>query len=272
MERTPPAPFFTKVRPSPRLAPFVGAFHLFSADDLGGARVEARHFATGTTNLQLSFADAPRLATDSRALGVAAILGPIPRADVLVFAGRVDFIDVNFRPGGVAALFALPLTHLAGRVVGLDDAWGPWALRMAEELEGIPPRKRVPHLERLLLRQLDEGRRVRPAIREAVRRIERSNGQVRVGPLAEAVNLSVSQLERGFASDVGLSPKRLARLVRCYDVVQRIRGANDHDWAEIALRGGYADQAHFARELRELTGLSPTGFTSIRPNADFLQD
>jgi len=32
------------------------------------------------------------------------------------------------------------------------------------------------------------------------------------------------------------------------------------DWADVALAGGYYDQAHLAHEFREFSGLSPSSY------------
>jgi len=43
-------------------------------------------------------------------------------------------------------------------------------------------------------------------------------------------------------------------------------------WALLAAQYGYADQAHLARDFRELTGLPPSGLARAGTDADFLQD
>ena len=42
--------------------------------------------------------------------------------------------------------------------------------------------------------------------------------------------------------------------------------------ALLAAKYGYADQAHLAREFRELTGFTPSGLARVGSDADFLQD
>lgn len=268
----PPPPFFARFPPHPRLAPYVRAFELFRADDLGGAPVAARHFPSGGVSLTLSFGDAPRLLNRHGPLGGATLLGPKRHADDGLFAGRVDLIHVNFHPGGAAAFFAPPVAALTGRVVALEDVWGRSATDAVEALHGVPPAHRLSRLERLLLDRLDERRRASPAVREAVRLIAASDGRVRIGDLAAAVNLSTSQLERAFQECVGLPPKQLARQLRCDAVRRRLRVGSGRGLAEIAQQAGYADQAHLAREFAEFIGLTPTAFARTRPNAGFLQD
>ncbi|MCA9609647.1 MAG: helix-turn-helix transcriptional regulator [Myxococcales bacterium] len=81
-------------------------------------------------------------------------------------------------------------------------------------------------------------------------------GDVTIRELARAAGTSERTLRRRFDTHVGLGPKRFCRVVRLQAVLRRLRAAPD--WARVALDLGYADQAHLARETRELLGASPT--------------
>jgi methylphosphotriester-DNA--protein-cysteine methyltransferase len=78
------------------------------------------------------------------------------------------------------------------------------------ELESLPPERRVARLAGLLLARLEPRREPPAQVREAVRLIRARRGRLGVGWLASQVNLSVSELERGFTRHVGLGPKLLA--------------------------------------------------------------
>ena len=68
------------------------------------------------------------------------------------------------------------------------------------------------------------------------------------------VDLSERQLERLFGDRAGLSPVVYARITRLH------RGINASRRLPLALAAavsGYADQAHFSREVRGLTGRTP---------------
>ena len=43
-----------------------------------------------------------------------------------------------------------------------------------------------------------------------------------------------------------------------------INPAGPIDWADLASRAGYFDQAHFGHEFREFTGLTPTRYVEVR--------
>jgi AraC-like DNA-binding protein len=264
---------FTSVRPSARLAPYVSGIELFSASELGAEPLSRIHFAGGTAIVPLSFGDPPVLPRHAPAVARSgALLGPKLRADPIIFSGRIDVVNISFRPGAAGAFVGLSMTEVAGRLAAPEDVW-PRALREAvAELQPLPDWVRVARLEQLLLERFDPRRAPRPEVGEAVRLILGTGGQISIRALANAVNLSLSQLERSFKEQVGLTPKLLARQRRAYAVVQEARWQSNPDWAQLAAGCGYADQAHLVREFSELVGLTPGAFARARPNAEYLQD
>lgn len=109
--------------------------------------------------------------------------------------------------------------------------------------------------------------------------------------LAAETGVSQKHLIHLFREQVGLAPKRYARIVRLNALLRQMsaptapasasasarladaarNGAprTRPDWADLAVRFGYYDQAHFVREFREFTGTTPTGFLRSRgPDGD----
>ena len=48
-----------------------------------------------------------------------------------------------------------------------------------------------------------------------------------------------------------------ARILRFDHTIERWKSAPKTPWADLALAGGYSDQAHFSREVRALSGQAP---------------
>jgi AraC-like DNA-binding protein len=57
---------------------------------------------------------------------------------------------------------------------------------------------------------------------------------------------------------VGLPPKLVARIVRFERLTALLAADGAADWAGAATACGYFDQAHLAREVRELADFTPT--------------
>lgn len=55
-----------------------------------------------------------------------------------------------------------------------------------------------------------------------------------------------------------MTPKTYSRLVRFESAFERLGSFESVHWGEFALDAGYYDQAHLARDFRELAGTTPT--------------
>lgn len=79
---------------------------------------------------------------------------------------------------------------------------------------------------------------------------------IEVGKLAETVCLSRKQYERVFRLCVGMNPKEYSRVVR-FQKSMRLLQCGKRNFAGIAAECGYADQSHFIREFRQMSGHTP---------------
>ena len=94
--------------------------------------------------------------------------------------------------------------------------------------------------------------------------IAASSGAAPIGDLSAAAGVSSTHLAQRFKALVGVTPKRLSRSYRFTTTVLSIDPAGPVDWAALAGRAGYFDQAHFSHEFRKFTGLTPTRYAEAR--------
>ena len=101
----------------------------------------------------------------------------------------------------------------------------------------------------------------RPEVSYAWDRLQQSYGTVSVADLAAETGWSARHLGEQFRAETGLSPKAGARVVR-FDRARRrmMRQAAGGRvvLAELAAECGYYDQAHLARDFRDLAGCPPS--------------
>ena len=67
-------------------------------------------------------------------------------------------------------------------------------------------------------------------------------------------------MERKFISVVGMSPKQLSRIVRMQSTLKMLEQKNFASLTSLAHENGYYDQAHFIKDFKEFTGMSPKLF------------
>jgi AraC-like DNA-binding protein len=154
-----------------------------------------------------------------------------------------------------AALGASP--ELGGSVVALDDLWGRDATRTEEQLRAAASwDDRFAIADAALARRHEAGRGVDPEVALAWGRIVTSRGRVRVDQLAAEVGWSRKRLWTRFRSQIGLTPKPAAQLVRFDHAAHRL--AAGHGPAFVAAESGYADQSHLHRDVMAFAGVTPT--------------
>jgi AraC-like DNA-binding protein len=142
-------------------------------------------------------------------------------------------------------------------VVGLDDVWGRDSAQIQEQLrEAASWDDRFAIAEAALARRFERGRTLDQEVSFAWDRMVARRGRVRVDRLAARVEWSRKRLWSRFRSQVGLTPKRAAELVRFDHAAHRL--AAGLDIAQVALESGYVDQSHLHRDAMAFTGLTPT--------------
>lgn len=87
--------------------------------------------------------------------------------------------------------------------------------------------------------------------------VEGAADVVRVGQVCDRFDLSERTLQRLAAKRIGLSPKWLIQRRRLHEAAELLATAGPLDLAGVAAGLGYADQAHFTRDFKTVTGLTP---------------
>ena len=116
-------------------------------------------------------------------------------------------------------------------------------------------------MEDVLLRQMTGVLGPDPTVIAAAGALSRG---IPVGAVARDLGLLPRTLRRRFTRQVGLTPKRFARVLRMQRLVRGLDGQSEVDWAAAAARHGYADQSHLADEFRELAGVTPVEYLRSR--------
>ncbi|GAB3762765.1 helix-turn-helix domain-containing protein [Microlunatus parietis] len=151
--------------------------------------------------------------------------------------------------------------ELSGTMVSLSDVWGRDAGRFEDRLRSAGSwDDRFAIAAEVLRRRLDARRAVSPEVAHVWRRTLAGRGQARVDDLAGEVGWSRKRLWSRSRSQLGITPKRAAQLVRFDHAAHRL--AAGHAAAAVAAECGYVDQSHLNREVRTFTGLTPTALAA----------
>ncbi|MCW2895234.1 MAG: hypothetical protein QOG28_1685 [Trebonia sp.] len=197
------------------------------------------------------------------------LLGGLHTAPALVtHDGRQSGIQLALTPLGARALLGMPAAELASIDVEAADVIGRLAGEVRERVLAAPDwAGRFAVLEEFLAGRVRatqaRGRHApRPEVSYAWDRLQRSRGVVSVADLAAETGWSARHLGEQFRAETGLSPKAGARVVRFDRARRRLLRQQAEGGrvvlAELATECGYYDQAHMAREFRDLAGCPPS--------------
>lgn len=94
-------------------------------------------------------------------------------------------------------------------------------------------------------------------IPDVLQQIDDCNGMMKISELMTSQTLSQRQLLRDFRKYIGMSIKEYAGVVRINRLLQQI---HDDDFIELAMQGGFFDQAHFNKVFKQVTQTTPTKY------------
>lgn len=182
--------------------------------------------------------------------------------------GRSHGIQIDLSPPAAHRLFGLPLYELAEGQVPLEHVLEEPFL--AERLHGAGTWEGRFHLlDVLLARRLDDAEPSSREILWAWTRLVETGGAARIGDLARELGWSRKRIVARFREEIGLPPKRAARLLRFERARALAESATRPEWAWIAREAGYYDQSHLINDFRSVTGRTPETFfqDSVAPAA-----
>ncbi|WP_238174061.1 AraC family transcriptional regulator [Kribbella kalugense] len=228
---------------------------------MAGFRQRARAFgdiamvAHPSVSLFIELSDGEGLAYDvaGQSRRGSVVLGLLPGQVRAAGCTTVNCLQIRLEPIVAAAVFGVT----TGAVVALEDLWGRDAERAEQRLRAATSwDERFNVAEEILGARLSTRTSVDPEVAHVWRRTFASRGRVRVDGLADEVGWSRKRLWSRFRSQLGITPKRAAQLMR-FDHAAHLLAAG-HAAGRVASESGYVDQSHLHRDVKAFTGLTPT--------------
>ncbi|MUL44104.1 helix-turn-helix domain-containing protein [Streptomonospora sp. PA3] len=174
------------------------------------------------------------------------VAGPDTAAHFAEWGPERAFVGLRLRPGLGPAVLGVAANEVRDRRVALEDVWPAGEVRRLAEQAALAADPGAP-LERAALRRLERG--ADPVMAAAAALLDAGASVDRV---ARETGLGPRRLHRRSLVAFGYGPKLLGRILRFHRALAAARAGTP--FAAVAAANGYADQAHLAREVRELAG------------------
>ena len=184
--------------------------------------------------------------------------GPRTRYFVIDTQDQTATMGVHFRPGGAFPFFRVPATNWLTSPLPSMHFGVRQHLRFASACSRLRRRKQVPRPGGCLLEQLAKPLERHPAVSFGIRQLRGTRApRLRKWWIRrDTVNADSSRYS---GNRLG-SPQGLGRVSRFQRVIQIAHGADEIDWADVAIDCGYYDQAHFIHDFESFAGITPATY------------
>lgn len=176
------------------------------------------------------------------------VAGPDTRARWHTTGPNVAYVGLRFSRGLGPGLLGVPADELRDLTADLASVWPSRQAQVLAERVATRPEAA---LEAWLCGRF--AREQPPRVGSVV--FDLAAGATPVGSIADYLGVGVRQLHRRCLPLFGYGPKHLARVLRLGRALDSAR--TGVALVEVAAAAGFADQAHFCREVRDLTGTTP---------------
>jgi AraC-like DNA-binding protein len=247
---------FVLIKPSPALRPYISEYWMMRREkSLLDYREEFMH-ALGGYGLVFNFGDEVTLNQDILKAPVF-LDGANSQSRRMGFRGNISLLGIRFREGSAYPFIGIPLAEVNNQTAVLEFLGEDALLPLYEALVHAPLDEKIRQLEDWLLRRLAFGISTDALVYAALKNIR--HGIPSMDALSQQMNISQRQLERLFRQQVGLSPKRYARLLRI-DAARKALKIPQASLTDLGLNLGFYDQSHFIREFKSVIGMTPSAY------------
>lgn len=189
------------------------------------------------------------------------VVGQLTRPYIVEPTGETGTFFVCFHPNGFSPFASVALKELENKVMSMENLFGKTGNDISNKiLNANSTSERIQVIEAFLLNSLVNTESIDNIVQTTVETILTLNGQLKIDVLSKQNNINRRQLARKFSSDIGLSPKQLSKTIRLQSALKMLLTEDVNSLTNLAYENEYYDQAHFIKDFKEFTGLTPKEF------------
>lgn len=189
------------------------------------------------------------------------VIGQLTRPFEVEPTGGTGIFFVRFHPYGFLPFATIPIKEMENTAVSLENLFGDDGKQIGQKIVNANSTpERIKLIETFLLSRLTDTKTVDHIVKSTVETILTANGQLSVDELSKQIKINRRQLVRKLSSTIGLSPKQLSKTIRLQATLKILLNGKNTSLIALAYQGEYYDQAHFIKDFKEFTGLTPKEF------------
>ncbi len=176
--------------------------------------------------------------------------------------GYVNTFAVSFYPYGFANFITQPIKNLVNKETSIALLFGEISATELERkiLQAANTMERIEFIEEFLFEKLNGKTTIDKVVKTTIDTLLSTNGSAPINKILKQDLSKRRQLERKFVKQIGLSPKQLGKVIRLQTALKMLLNEEAENLTSIAYESEYYDQAHFIKDFKEFTGISPREF------------
>lgn len=189
------------------------------------------------------------------------LIGQLTRPYIVEPLGVTGSFVVRFHPNGFFPFTTIPIKEMENTAIPIERLFGVEGAEVAESvLTAEGTLQRIQFIEAFLLKRLTDKTTIDAVVKSTVETILEAKGRFTVNEFSKEKNINRRQLTRKISAAIGLSPKQLSKTIRIQSALTTLLTQKVTSLTDLAYENEYFDQAHFIKEFKEFTGLTPKEF------------
>ena len=165
---------------------------------------------------------------------------------------------IRFQPGSLFKLFRIPMSILTDKQIDATAILGREITELYERLGScFTYEAMIVIVENYFLKKITHLKINSQPIDSVGKTILKNPQAFNLEKTAKEACLSYRQFEKRFEQLVGITPKYYARISRFYEAFILKENNPTLDWLSVAVRTGYNDYQHLAKDFKEFAGSTP---------------
>jgi AraC-like DNA-binding protein len=260
---------FRKYYPHPKLAEHIQSYFLIDADPSVNLNTDyekdfLNNHPQGTIDLMFALRGGIKLANykgDEFSLSQIFVMAQQEGFFKIDFAPDIRIAGVVFYAESFTKLFNFSMSELTNKGCDVQDDLSETYLELHERLCNTHFDDNLfGEINHFFIRELASSDYSFTKFDRLIRWMRMEGEQKNIGELASMANMSEKTLQRHMKKVTGVTPKSFGNILRFNSVLKLIDSSEELDWQDILFRSGYYDQAHFIKDFKRFTGLTPTEF------------
>lgn len=250
-----------QILPPVVLSPYIKHYLFLESGD--HRHQSLRLFSDGNTGM-VFFLNQGRLSINhTRNLPPSFLYGQISHYQDLASVDPTSFIIIVFQPDGLYKLLGVSAGELKDQIIPAQDVFGTPAKKLCQTLfQRSHSAEKVQALNsffyELTIHRRSPGQTLLPAV---LKHIAQHKGLVTVEQLVRYTGYTGRHIERIFAQQVGMSPKKYGNIVQLHTFLRLLRNKPaEISLTAISYESGYFDQSHLTRTFKKYTGITPSQY------------